>query len=1494
MALVKKLQPGGTIDQNALREEAGKYIEGLNLSNKEKRKVISAYDKLASHSDLFSVDPLSKTYTVTGPGAEEFQGSSKELHRGFLSGNIKINTEQDAMSAAAGALNQALTKMKGTTTVSTTLPTKSDINIGDLGDYVKNTIYGGSAAGAAYDIHKLTSDKERQAKTLEFANKYIADYLSRAETNKESFNATDIDKVKELQSSIKSGNWEDFRMKAYALKWNPEEFLLSDQEKQNIKEEDATKKLQDTTSAFTKAGINADVQEGLYKSGYTDLVNDWTPQGIDSNWFKNLLTKNNVATVYNPTTKKHQLVSGSKYFDYAENDRFSPYYGYSLKNDENGGVHAYNPAQSLKENVAAFGEPDEWETKNVGRQILTNLPGVTYGYSDERDGQYAKDILGRRDFTKVLMYETNGQRVKLTKGSDGKYRDEQGVEVPVQMRNYGPGSVSISTTDTLNRIYKDPNNPLSNIRPSIHYTDLDTLANQLTEEESLGKTTGVNEDKLTSMGAHLRWVLQNERNPSERAKALELYGKLSEIFKQNPDIQLSSKYSWKSGGKIIKGKKGMTAEEYIKKYSVAEKVPSTTSSTSQATKLISSRDRVGNIGAWDVASLAGTALSFIPGIGAIGGGVATIADIGKDISKDGFQASDIFNWNTAANLGFTALSLFGAGGVKALVIGAKAAKVGKAADLGFDIGRAAQKASALEAKALKLGLEVPETIKRAKNLATLDKMVSTETLKAVSKTDDIAKIVFKEGEKDALRSAGYIDESGKLIKSSTGENLLQTDLGSAFGISKASLTGVEGFSKQYLKEPIWGSAKFLGTQGSKLAKSKLVGKTATLGMISAGGLGAYNIGQEMLDAPEGTSIGDRVSRIKTSDLKNALIAGSLTKNWYSGAKNAKALLNQTEAKTLKDAERSITVGDKEFKVSDKVELPKVSKLSFKKDGVKQVQKLKSDLKAKLIGTDAEKEEAIKLIMKDDKLPTSITNNLVEGTSGERMLKSEINDRFSDSGRSIREYARAKKIIERQITSPGQLRARWKASKIAEAPVHPKAPKAPKAVVEEVVHVEPPKVTATPPSKSVKKKEVKPGEFYGSLFKSGGVLKLLKCGKGSRTAPIHQLPEVVKTAKKLPSPTGSNKINIAPELAKLKQQANSMPALKQPEIPKIASTGILPNDKKSGWLTDESGKLKLPKFDTTDVANALMYINTTQANKAIGRAQSNAAISGLYTLPYMSKQYQRISDPYSTLGTTEATKVQSKAGRLASTTSDIDKSVATNLEGTRQAADIRAKYNLAGVDRLDKLRQQQSTSDFRIDAANTETLAKNRAMFAGTVQKLGLIGANEINAQSAALNNLMTAWRRNQPIKEYKAGQQELLAAYKKPSLLAASEEYKKALSEETQQYYVDLYNKKVKNMPEYGSTPWESSAEAKQLQSIQKAAKEKLDLEYKPLIDLQVAQQYRSPYFKQGGSISLEDKVKLERYKEAVKRNNKEVELAYKTIKDNNEMLQKALIKVFK
>ena len=280
MALVKKLQPGGTIDQNAVREKAGKYLEELNLSSKDARKAVAAFDKLSAHLSTpeggksFSVDPLTNTYKITGPGSEAFQGSPEELHRGFLSGNLKIKNDQDAMSVAALLYNKALNEVKGPTTTTTAATNKSDINIGDLGDYVKNTIYGGSAAGAAYDIHKLTSDKERQAKTLEFANKYIADYLSRAETNKESFNATDIDKVKELQSSIKSGNWEDFRMKAYALKWNPEEFLLSDQEKQNIKEEDATKKLQDTTSAFTKAGINADVQEGLYKSGYTDLVND--------------------------------------------------------------------------------------------------------------------------------------------------------------------------------------------------------------------------------------------------------------------------------------------------------------------------------------------------------------------------------------------------------------------------------------------------------------------------------------------------------------------------------------------------------------------------------------------------------------------------------------------------------------------------------------------------------------------------------------------------------------------------------------------------------------------------------------------------------------------------------------------------------------------------------------------------------------------------------------------------------------------------------------------------------------------------------------------------------------------------------------------------------------------------------------------------------------------------------------------------------------------
>jgi hypothetical protein len=51
---------------------------------------------------------------------------------------------------------------------------------------------------------------------------------------------------------------------------------------------------------------------------------------------------------------------------------------------------------------------------------------------------------------------------------------------------------------------------------------------------------------------------------------------------------------------------------------------------------------------------------------------------------------------------------------------------------------------------------------------------------------------------------------------------------------------------------------------------------------------------------------------------------------------------------------------------------------------------------------------------------------------------------------------------------------------------------------------------------------------------------------------------------------------------------------------------------------------------------------------------------------------------------------------------------------------------------------------------------------------------------------------------------------------------------------------------------------------------------------------------KKGGSLTKQEKIEIENLKNSHKSRMKEMELAYKAILHNNEMLQKALIKVFK
>ena len=83
----------------------------------------------------------------------------------------------------------------------------------------------------------------------------------------------------------------------------------------------------------------------------------------------------------------------------------------------------------------------------------------------------------------------------------------------------------------------------------------------------------------------------------------------------------------------------------------------------------------------------GTAASFIPGVGVVGGLVSTAADLAHDL-HDNKSAGEVWK-NLGVNSAFTVLSAVGLGSLKGLV------KAGKVADEAIDAGKLLNKATKL-------------------------------------------------------------------------------------------------------------------------------------------------------------------------------------------------------------------------------------------------------------------------------------------------------------------------------------------------------------------------------------------------------------------------------------------------------------------------------------------------------------------------------------------------------------------------------------------------------------------------------------------------------------------------------------------------------------------------------------------------------------------------------------------------------------------------------
>ena len=179
-------------------------------------------------------------------------------------------------------------------------------------------------------------------------------------------------------------------------------------------------------------------------------------------------------------------------------------------------------------------------------------------------------------------------------------------------------------------------------------------------------------------------------------------------------------FSYKNGGKIKKAQNGMTFSDYAK--AVRENKPE---SKEVVSKMKDIRNTWKGMGSGEAGlrglSIAGAATSFAPGpVGSIGAAVTMGADIAADVAKDGFQVSDVVNWNTALNAGFIALSFVGLGGLRGAKLLSKLGKTAKTADAVTDIKRVGKLLD--DTKAIKkLGFSPKEVNNAKKLLAVAEK-----------------------------------------------------------------------------------------------------------------------------------------------------------------------------------------------------------------------------------------------------------------------------------------------------------------------------------------------------------------------------------------------------------------------------------------------------------------------------------------------------------------------------------------------------------------------------------------------------------------------------------------------------------------------------------------------------------------------------------------------------------------------------------------------------
>jgi hypothetical protein len=369
-------------------------------------------------------------------------------------------------------------------------------------------------------------------------------------------------------------------------------------------------------------------------------------------------------------------------------------------------------------------------------------------------------------------------------------------------------------------------------------------------------------------------------------------------------------------------------------------------------------------------------------------------------------------------------------------------------------------------------------------------------------------------------------------------------------------------------------------------------------------------------------------------------------------------------------------------------------------------------------------------------------------------------------------------------------------------------------------------------------------------------------------------------------------------------------IKKGDINKAFSTGNIEKPITGQGVLPTIGKV-LGNIDATDLSNLAMYANTFGTNKRIGDEQRKAVSDSMYTLPYMQQTYIRADKPYSIQTDKQVAEFESKAGRIANATSDINKGMGVRLGAQTQVNAMRDKSNMADQQRTDQMKSQQTQANINVNKINTDILGKNRGLAAGAFKQTHLINANQDLSQNTALNNLVLAINKNIPVKEYKRNLGELYKYANDTKMKSAYDIYSKTNDDTNTEYglakYQVLYDKYKKDNVGKTILPWEKSTYYDDWVTAKKNSETQYNIAMKPYQQATMRMQYQLPLlygsdyqqphflsFARGGLLSKSDQIEIDDNRNEHTRKQKEAEMIFKAILHNDEMLIKSLIRVFK